>query len=400
MWIWNIAMTNSTVGVLSGVQVIEIGTMLTAPLAGMMLADLGADVIKIERPDGGDPLRAFGGGSSSPNFLAYNRNKKSVALDLKSSKACAALERLLTQADVLIENFRPGVMERLGLGPEAIAKLNNRLVHCSITGFGTSGPYRDRPAYDAVGQALSGMSSLFFDASEPCVTGPTIADNVTGMYACYGILGALIERAHSGKGRRVDVNMLEAAIAFIPDPFANYTQLGTANTPLTRTASSQSFAFRCADERMIALHLSSQEKFWTRFLSAIGDSALASDRRFASRPLRVDGYLALRETLAGIFLRRPRAEWVARLEAAEVPYAPINTIAEVLDDPQVRHLGLFEQIARADGGSMIVQTCPVLIDHTRARNYRPPPNLGEHTDLVLLSLGYSQQEVSNLTAKG
>jgi crotonobetainyl-CoA:carnitine CoA-transferase CaiB-like acyl-CoA transferase len=385
--------------VLSGIRVIEIGTMLTAPLASMMLADLGAEVMKIERPDGGDPLRAFGSGSSSPNFLAYNRNKKSVALDLKSPKARAVLERLLTGADVLIENFRPGVMERLGLGADAVAKLNSRLVHCSITGFGASGPYCDRPAYDAVGQALSGISSLSFDASEPCVTGPTIADNVTGMYACYGILGALFERARSGKGRRVEVNMLEAAIAFIPDPFANYAQLGVANTPITRAASSQSFAFRCADRKLIALHLSSQEKFWTQLLSAIGDPVLASDARFASRELRVAGYVDLRATLAGIFQRRPRAEWVASLEAAGVPYAPINTIAEVMDDPQVCHLGLFERIAGAGGAWMTVQTCPVLIDHTRGRNYWPPPNLGEHTRPVLLGLGYSEEEVSNLTAQ-
>jgi crotonobetainyl-CoA:carnitine CoA-transferase CaiB-like acyl-CoA transferase len=373
--------------------------MLTAPLAGMMLADLGADVIKIERPNGGDPLRAFGSGSSSANFLAYNRNKKSVALDLKNAKACAALERLLAGADVLIENFRPGVMERLGLDANTIAKLNSRLVHCSITGFGASGPYRDRPAYDAVGQALSGISSLFFDASAPRVTGPTIADNVTGMYACYGILGALFERARSGKGHRVEVNMLEASIGFIPDPFANFTQLGVANTPITRAASSQSFALRCADGKLIALHLSSQEKFWTRFVSAIGDPALASDRRFASRSLRVDGYIALRETLGEIFLRRARAEWVACLDAAEVPYAPINTIEEVLDDPQVRHLGLFERIAGAEGERVTVQTCPVRIDDLRGRNWQPPPKLGEHTREVLLDLGYSEGEVADLTAR-
>jgi crotonobetainyl-CoA:carnitine CoA-transferase CaiB-like acyl-CoA transferase len=384
--------------VLSGIRVIEIGTMLTAPLAGMMLADLGAEVIKIERPEGGDPLRAFRGGLNSPNFCAYNRNKKSVVLDLKNAEAIAALRRLLSDADVLIENFRPGVMQRLGLEPETLCELNGRLVHCSITGFGADGPYRDRPAFDAVGQALSGISSLFFDASEPHVTGPTITDNVTGMYACYGVLGALFERERSGRGRRVEVNMLEASVAFIPDPFANHTQLGIPITPTTRAASSQSFAFRCADGKTIALHLSSPEKFWQRLLLAVDDAALAADPRFASRQLRVEGYAILRDRLAESFLRRPRAEWVSRLEAEEVPYAPIHTIGEVLEDPQVRHLGIFERVRASGGEDIIVQRRPVAIDGQRGDNLRPPPEFGQHTREVLRELGYSDMDMTRITA--
>jgi crotonobetainyl-CoA:carnitine CoA-transferase CaiB-like acyl-CoA transferase len=385
---------------LSGIRVIELGTMLTAPIAGMMLADLGADVVKIERPDGGDPVRAFRGGLKSPAFSAYNRNKKSVVLDLKNAEAMGALNKLLATADVLIENFRPGVMERLGLGPKALEKINTRLVHCSITGFGADGPYRDRPAYDAVGQALSGISSLFFDASEPRVTGPTITDNVTGMYACYGILGALFEREKSHKGHRVEVNMLQASVAFMPDSFMNHTQLGIVNTPTTRASTSQSFAFRCADGKSLALHLSSPEKFWKRLVAVLDDPAFTADPRFASRNQRVEGYLTLRSALAEIFLRRPRAEWVARLEAEEVPYAPINTIPEVMDDPQIRHLGVFEAIEGPDGADITVQTRPVAIDAKRGKNLRPPPDFGQHTREVLLGLGYAEVDLPRLTGQG
>ncbi len=239
--------------VLKGVQVIELGTMITAPLAGMMLADLGAEVIKVEHPQGGDPFRSFRSGFYSPHFVAYNRGKRSIKLDLRNAAGAEVLHRLLAGADILIENYRAGVMERLGLGADALAATNARLIHCSITGFGASGPYSGRPAYDSVGLALSGIASLLLDPENPQACGPTIPDNATGMFACYGILGALYERERTGRGRRVEVNMLEAAISFIPDPFANYTQMGITNNPLTRVANSHSFAFRCADGKLLAI---------------------------------------------------------------------------------------------------------------------------------------------------
>ena len=195
---------------LDGILVIELGTMITAPLAGMMLADLGARVIKVEHPKGGDPFRAYRGDLYSPHFSAYNRNKESIQLDLQSEAGQDKLHRLLRQADVLLDNYRPGVLDRLRLDDATLEQLNPRLVRCSITGFGDSGPYRDRPAYDSVGIAMSGLASLLVDPEEPNAAGPTIADNVTGMYACYGILGALVSRGKTGKGARISTNMLEA----------------------------------------------------------------------------------------------------------------------------------------------------------------------------------------------
>ena len=180
--------------VLKGVRVVELSTMITAPLAGMMLADLGAEVIKVEHPEGGDPFRSFRGGHYSPHFTAYNRGKRSIKLDLRKDEGRAVLLKLIGRADILLENYRAGVMERLGLATGTLSAANPKLIHCSITGFGATGPYSERPAYDSVGLALSGIASLFLDPQNPQANGPTIPDNVTGMYACYGVLGALDER--------------------------------------------------------------------------------------------------------------------------------------------------------------------------------------------------------------
>ncbi len=232
-------------GVLDGVRVIELTTMITGPLAGMLLADLGASIIKVENPEGGDPFRYFRGGLYSGHFIAYNRNKRSLTLDLRSPRGKEILLDLIKQADVLIDNFRHGVLDRLGFSDEVLAKANPRLIHASITGFGRDGPYANRPSYDAVAQSLSGVLSQFVDPQSPQVGGPTLSDNITGFYAAYGILGALHERERTGKGRRIETSMLEATIAFAPDAFINHKRYGTSVGPLTRVSASQSYAFRC-----------------------------------------------------------------------------------------------------------------------------------------------------------
>jgi formyl-CoA transferase len=381
--------------VLKGVRVLDLGTMITAPLAGMMLADHGAEVIKVENPNGGDPFRSFRGGLYSPHFVAYNRGKRSIKLDLRSDAGRAVLLKLIARSDVLIENYRAGVMARLGLTPEVLQAANPRLIHCSITGFGKDGPYSGRPAYDMVGQALSGIASLLLDPEHPETAGPTIPDNATGLYACYGILGALYERERTGRGRRIEVNMLEASIAFIPDPFANYTRLNIDNDRLTRVASSHSFAFRCADGKLLAVHLSSQPKFWESFVAVLGRSELAEDARFKTRDLRVRHYRELCDVLAEAVVKRPRAEWMVALEAADVPFAPVQTIAEVIEDPQVRHLGTFYPQHHPTEGDTLDIHRPVLIDGER-QEVAPAPTLGEHTATVLAELGYDADEIERL----
>ena len=373
--------------VLEGVRVIELSTIITAPLAGMMLADLGADVLKVE-PPGGDPFRYFRGESYSPNFIAFNRGKKSMALDLRTDAGREILLKLVARADVLLENYRAGVMERLGVGSDVLRAANPRLIHCSITGFGTSGPYSARPSYDNVALALSGMASLMLDPEQPQVCGPTITDNASGMYACYGVLGALYERERTGRGRRVEVNMLEAAISFMPDPFASYTRMGVDNQMLTRVANSHSFAWRCGDGKMLAVQLSSLPKFWQGCCTAFERPDLIEDERFKTRDLRIKNYLELTRLLGEKIATKPRDHWMAALEANDVPFAPVHRIAEVYDDPQVQHMQTFYRQSHPAEGEITAIHRPVLIDGAREET-TPPPSLGEHTDATLSDLGYS-----------
>ena len=385
--------------VLKGVRVIELSTVITAPLTGLMLADMGADVIKVEHPQGGDPFRNFRGGQYSPNFVAYNRGKRSIQLDLRMPPGRAVLLELLAQADVLLENYRPGIMTKLGLGADVLKTANPRLIHCSITGFGESGPYSARPAYDNVAVALSGILSLQLDPQHPQSSGPTIADNATGMFACYGILGALYERERSGRGHRVEVNMLEAGIAFIPDPFANYTRVGIESDRLTRVAASQSFAFRCADGKLLAVHLSSQPKFFEAMTAALERPDLLCDARFATRDLRIGNYGELNRTFAEVVATRPRSHWMRVLEANDVPFAPVQSLPDVLDDPQVRHLETFYKQTHPTEGEITAIHRPVLIDGARAQRALAAPTLGEHTEAVLAELGYDQAQIGELRSQ-
>jgi formyl-CoA transferase len=379
---------------LAGVTVLELGTMITAPYAAMMLAELGATVIKIENPEGGDPFRATASGRYGPNFVAYNHSKRSLTLDLKGERGRAIFRDLLQRADVLVENYRSGVMDKFGFDADTLRAINPRLVHCSITGFGTSGPYRNRPAYDAVASAFAGIYGLSVDPTDPRLVGVTISDNVTGMYAANGIVAALYERERTGRGRRIEVNMLESAIAFTPDAFAHYTQTNVCYGPQSRVASSQCFAFTCSDGKLLAIHLSLQVKFWDNFMQVIDDPAIAADRRFADRPGRVANYAALNAALAGIIATQTRAHWMARLEQFDVPFAPIHAIPDVLADPQVAELGTFTETQHASEGRVVTIRSPIRIDGRRGDN-TPPPTLGEHTQEILAEIGLTAAETSD-----
>ncbi|WP_020653848.1 CaiB/BaiF CoA transferase family protein [Massilia niastensis] len=372
---------------LEGMLVIELGTVLTAPLAGMMLADLGARVIKVEHPAGGDPFRRHAGKLYSPHFSSYNRNKESIQLDLQGEAGKADLLALLARADVLLENYRPGVMARLGLTESVLKELNPRLVWCSITGFGAEGPYRDRPCYDAVALGLSGLASLMLDPAQPSMSGPTISDNVTGMYACYGILGALVKRTGSGEGARVEVNMLEASIAFSPEGFAQFTRLGVVPQPQTRVAISQSHAFPCADDRLVTVHLSSVEKFWQAFAAAIERPDLLADERFLTPELRTRNYAALAQEASNTFRTRTRAEWCRRLAETDVPFSPVHTVPEVMVDPQVMLSQTFYEIEHPEHGRLVGIHRPVTINGERGPSTRPAPVLGEHDEAIRREFG-------------
>lgn len=373
-------------GVLNGIRVVEQGTFITGPAAGMLLGDLGADVVKVEQPGTGDPFRAFKGGLYSPHFQAYNRNKRSIALDTKSADDRAIFDELIRSADVYIQNFRPDAAERLGVGEKRLREINPRLVYCSISGFGKSGPYSARPAYDTVAQAASGYLHLLVNPENPRVVGPAIADAVTGYYAAYGVMGALIERGRTGVGRTVDVSMMEAMCHFNIDAFTHFYAVGEVMGPYSRPRASQSYVLECADGKWIALHMSSPEKFWNGLARVIGRPDLFDDPRFSGRLERIRNQEAMIDTLAAAFRQRPRAEWCGLLEAEDVPHAPAYTIEEAVEDPQFTHLGIEVATEHPSTGRFRSVRSPIAYDGDRSAALAAPPTLDEHRAEILAEL--------------
>ena len=374
------------VKILKDIRVIELGTYITGPAAGMHLADLGADVIKVERPGTGDPFRAFKGGLYSPHYQTYNRNKRSIALDTKDPGDLAVFLDLVASADVFIQNFRPGVAEKLGAGEEALRKVRPDLIYCAISGFGTSGPSRDRPAYDTVAQAASGYLRLLTPPSNPRVIGPAIADAVTGQYAAMACLAALLERSKTGKGRRIDISMLEAMSHFNLDSFTHYYSAGEVMGPLSRPVVSQSYTFECSDGKWIAIHMSSPTKFWEGFLAATGQQQLASDPRFAARLERIKHQDEMIAHFAPIFRQRSRDAWCDLMLQNEVPHAPAYDADEALEDPQARHLHLKVTAASSELGTYTTVRPPYNFDGVPELTVVPPPVLDEHGDAIRAEL--------------
>lgn len=372
--------------VLEGITVLEQGTFITGPAAGMLLADLGANVIKIEQPVTGDPFRAFKGGLYSPHFQTYNRNKRSITLNTKDPEDAKVFDALVRDADVYIQNFRPGAADRLGAGEARLRALNPRLVYCAISGFGQSGPAAGRPAYDTVAQAASGFLNLLVNPENPRIVGPAIADALTGFYAAYGILGALVERGRTGVGRSVEVSMLEAMCHFNLDAFTHFFAEGEVMGPYSRPSVSQSYTLKCSDGKWVALHMSSPEKFWRGLAEAIERPDIFDDARFSSREARIAHQDQLIELLGSIFATRPRAEWCQRLEAQDVPYAPMYDTSEALQDPQAKHLQLEIQGTHPTLGKWTTVRSPVSFDGVRPTDVVPPPMLGEHNAEIRASL--------------
>jgi crotonobetainyl-CoA:carnitine CoA-transferase CaiB-like acyl-CoA transferase len=364
--------------ILKDYRVIEMGTYITGPAAGMHLADLGADVIKVERPETGDPFRAFKGGLYSPHFQTYNRNKRSIALDTAKPEDRAAFHELIRGADVFIQNFRPGVAEKLGAGAEELQRLNPGLIYCAITGFGQTGPARDRPAYDTVAQAASAYLRLLTPPANPRVIGPAIADAVTGHYAALGIVAALLERAKTNKGRRLDISMLEAMCHFNLDSFTHYFSAGEVMGPLSRPMVSQSYTFACSDGKWVAIHLSSPPKFWEGLVEAVGLPDLLTDARFAERSQRIQHQQDLIDILTPAFAARTRQEWCDRLEQNEVPHSPAYDSDEALEDPQAVHLNIAVEATHPEMGPFKTVRAPYSFDGKAELDVLPPPTLDEH----------------------
>src|SRR5919108_3270180 len=370
--------------VLTDITVIECSTFVTGPYAGALLADLGARVIKIESPPDGDPYRYFAPDAHySFNFAHLNRNKESLVLDLKSAEAKDICLQLIKKADVFVENFRPGAADRLGLGYEALHSLNPGLVYCSISAFGQSGPYADKPGFDTLGQAMSGLLSLLTDPDQPKVMGVALSDYVTGISAAYGVLGALLARHKTDEGMKVETSLLQASLAFIGEAVAGYWRTGVVPTRMARVKNAHAFAFVTQDKLPLVIHCSVPEKFWLALLQAIERIDLAQDERFKTRDKRRDNYEALEQELTRVFATKTRSEWLRRLEANDVPAVPLYNVAEVLSDPQVSHLDLTETLDDPTVGKSKLVGSPVRYENLAQQRSTPPPLLGQHTTKVL-----------------
>ena len=372
--------------ILENIRVIELGTYITGPAAAMHLADLGADVIKVELPGSGDPFRAFKGGLYSPHYQTYNRNKRSIALDTRGEADRKTLHELIATADVFIQNFRPGVAEKLGAGEAALRAINPGLIYCAISGFGPSGPAMNRPTFDSVAQAAAGYLRLLTPPENPRVIGPAIADSVTGQYAAMAILAALVERKEGSTGRRIDISMLEAMCHFNLDSFTHYYSAGEVMGPLSRPVVSQSYTFACLDGKWIAFHLSSPVKFWEGLLEATGLQALNDDPRFAERPARIDHQDELIAAFAPVFATKTRDDWCAALEAAGVPYSAAYDSDEALEDPQARHLGIKVQVPGVMADTFTTVRAPYNFDGQAETGILPPPILDAHGDEIRAEL--------------
>jgi formyl-CoA transferase len=374
-------MASGAGGPLSGLAVVEVGRYIAAPFAGRQLAAMGADVLKVEEPGTGDPMRRWEGAASgrpySPQFAAYNLGKRSTELDLRTEAGQAALRDLAGTADVLIENFRPGVMDRLGLGPDLLMAANPRLIYCSITGFGPSGPLAGRPSYDTVISAISGMYSLLMPLSDPAPIGPAMSDLLAGAFAVQGILAALHHRERAGTGQAVGVSMLGAVLSFLGEAVTSTAETGQPPAPDTRQRRAQAYGATGADGLAFVVHLSVPDKFWHALCRAMNAPEWITDPRFATRQGRYDHYADLDALIKRQARSRERGEWFAAFAAHDLPHAPLNTLADVAHDPQVQAMGLVEHIPVPGGEPMAVIASPIGFSATPAGPPSAAPRLGE-----------------------
>jgi len=384
-------------GALEGTICIDVSGHVAGPYASSLLGDLGCEVIKVELPNGGDTHRGRNPKYEGygPSFRALNRNKKSVTLDLRYKKGGEVLRKLLATADIFLENFRPPTRAKLGLDYEELSKLNPKLIHCSISGYGQSGPYRDKPGFDTIGQALSGMMSLVTDLDDPKVAGVSFVDHAAGIFASHGIMAALLARAKTGRGQFIDVSLLQVAIAFIESHVADYLNGGEAvsreNFPKGRI-----YSLLDCDKKPFMVHLSGHNEAWEGLLQAAELDDLIGDPRFANRKQRTDRHDEIVRILREQFSKKPRDYWLPRLDAKSIPNAPINTIQEVFDNAQIKHLGIPRQITHPKMGTSNLVGSPINLSDTPAKFFRAAPLLGEQTEEVLAKLGYDSNAVKEL----
>lgn len=389
-------------GALEGIRVLDLTSYIAGPFATMLLGDLGAEIIKIEQPGKGDMFRAWDKEPElySPLFRSFNRNKKSITLNLRSPEGKEIFLRLARKADVVVENFRPGVVNRLGIDYAAVAQANPQIIYCSISAFGQSGPYKAKPGYDTIGQALSGLLSILTDLKDPTGPGAPFSDHLGGIYGCYGILAALMARERTGKGQKVETSLLEATISFIGYSVTQYLASGRVPTMISRLHEAQVYAFVAQDGLPFVIHLSHPKKFWEGLTGAISRKDLRDDPRFKDGHAREQSYDQLRDIFKEVFRQNTRDHWLRTLEQHDVPCAPIRKMDEVFEDPQVRFLDRLVEIHDPELGSSHFVKNGVNLSETPASISTRPPKLGENNLEILTVLGYNEQDIDTLSAKG
>jgi crotonobetainyl-CoA:carnitine CoA-transferase CaiB-like acyl-CoA transferase len=383
-------MSGSLKGPLSGVRVLEFGQIAAGPFAGSLLADLGADVVKVENPAGGDGMRGWpplssmeGGITFSENFASLNRNKRSIAVDLKDAPSVARLKQLTTCADVVIENFRAGVLRRLGLGFEDVKACNPRLVYCSISGYGQSGPYAEKGAFDVTVQGMSGLMSVTGEDGRPPVKcGVPVGDFCAGLYAAYCITALVMRARETGRGGYIDCSMLGSLIGVAALQTSEYFGTGRSGRRIgsahPRNAPYQ--AYRAKDDYFIIA--AGNDALWREVTEAVCNPGLFTDPRFKTQSDRARNQAALAELLETEFRKRPAAEWLAEMDRRGVPCSPINSYPEVFADPHVQSMRLVRPLRLPNGVETRTIAFPVAIQDYEFEVARPPPELGAHTDEV------------------
>jgi CoA:oxalate CoA-transferase len=385
---------------LQGIRVLDLSRVIAGPYCAALLGDLGADVIKLERPGRGDDLRALrGSGQMSASFAAVNRNKRGIAVDLQKPEGARLAFDLARRADVIIENFLTGVAERLGLGYAAVREVNPAVVYASVTGFGQTGPLARKPGYNTIAQGMSGLMALTgMPGDPPTRVGGSVSD-VAASYMTFGMINAaLVHRFRTGAGQHVDVSLLSASLGLLPDPVAIYFDTGdrpkrAGNRNLNLTPAE---AFQARDGFVNVVLLNPDQ--WGRFCGALGDPAMETEPRFATNPARLENHAAFKARVEAVLGTASVSEWVARLEAAGIAAGPIYEFHEVFDDPQVRHLGLVAEVEQPGAGKVKMLGFPGRASATPPRIDRPAPLLGQHTAEVLGELGLSREEIDRLAA--